>query len=192
MDDRRRLDPEAEVLPGPAATRLLERASELDADRLTGAALADLRAAALEAGITADAFDAAVAELRDGAQARVPVVRQQRRRPWRKGLTITLAVLLALGSLAVSRMLVPASSGPPMIEEAIVLRCLSPGEAAELIRPLLGLPTNSIVYSPARAPRVVTIRATPAQIQEVRSKLDEYERADSPTCATRLAPASVP
>lgn len=192
MDDHRRLDPEAEVLPGPAATRLLERASELDADRLTGAALADLRAAALEAGITADAFDAAVAELREGAQARVPDARRARRRPWRKGLVIGAAALLALGSLAVTRMVVPTTSGPPMVEEAIVLRCLSPGEAAELIRPLLGLPANSIVYSPARAPRVVTIRATPAQIQEVRSVLDQHESAGSPACATGLAPASAP
>lgn len=192
MDDHRRLDPDAEVLPGPAATRLLERASELDADRLTGAALADLRAAALEAGITADAFDAAVAELRDGAQARVPDATQPRRRPRRKGLVIAVAALLALGSLAVSRMLVPTPAGVPMVEEAILLRCLSPGEAAELIRPLLGLRTNTIVYSPAQAPRVVTIRATPAQIQEVRSVIDQHESAGSPACATGVAPGSVP
>ena len=52
-----------------------------------------------------------------------------------------------------------------MVEEAFLLHCLSPGEAAELIRPLLRLGTNTIVHSPARAPRVLTIRATPAQME---------------------------
>jgi hypothetical protein len=51
-----------------------------------------------------------------------------------------------------------AGAAAPMVEEAFVLRCLSPGEAAELVRPLLHLPTNTVIYSPTHAPRVLTIR----------------------------------
>jgi hypothetical protein len=79
----------------------------------------------------------------------------------------------------------PGSPGVPMVEEAVLLRCLTPGEAAELIRPLLRLPENRIVASPEDAPRVLTVRGTPAQLQQVKSKLDELQDAGSPACAPR-------
>jgi hypothetical protein len=186
---------DSEVLSEPAAARLLSRASELDAARGAGAAVLELRAAALEAGISARAFDEALAELHGAEQARVPDVRAQprrRRRLW--ALAVGVAALIAASSIAVNRALVPsgvaAQAAAPMIQEAFLLRCLSPGEAAELIRPLLDLRTNTVVYSAAQAPRVLTIRATPAQIRNVRSALDRYEGAGSPACARGPAPAT--
>ncbi len=53
-------DRDPEVLSEPAAARLLARASELDELRRAGTSVADLRAAAAEAGISAPAFDAAL------------------------------------------------------------------------------------------------------------------------------------
>ena len=52
MRDRRHSDTESTVLSELAAIRLLERASELDAARAAGIQLADLRAAATQAGIS--------------------------------------------------------------------------------------------------------------------------------------------
>lgn len=173
---------DAEVLPDPVTARLLSRASELDAARGAGATLVELRAAAVEAGISARAFDAALAELHGAGQGRLPDVSgQPRRRPQMWALGVGIAALIAA-----------APAAAPMVQEAFLLRCLSPGEAAELIRPVLGLRTNSVVYSPAHAPRVLTIHATPAQIRNVRSVLDRYEGAGSPACARGPAPAVTP
>src|SRR5688572_4542995 len=68
-------DPDTEVLPDALATRVLARASELDAAFATGT-VANLRSAAVEAGISSRAFDAALAEVRaaDKALDQAPVV----------------------------------------------------------------------------------------------------------------------
>lgn len=188
---------DAEILPEPVATRLLARASELDAARGAGAEVAELRAAAAEAGITTRAFDAALAELRGSGEAQVPELSgRPRRRPRMTALAVGVVALIAVGALAVARGSAPAGAATlaaaPIVEEALLLRCLSPGEAAELIRPLLQLPTNSVAYSPARASRVLTIRATSAQMQRVRSMLEQYEGAGSAACAPYPAPAVTP
>jgi hypothetical protein len=191
VDNRLPPEPDAEVLSDPVAERLLARASELDAADGAGAPVADLRAAAAEAGISAGAFDAALAELHRAGQGRVSDVSgRPRRRMWARAVGV--AVLIAAGTFAIMRSRVPtsatAAATTPMVEEAIVLRCLSPGEAAELVRPLLRLRTNTVVYSPTHAPRVLTIRATPAQIQNVRSLLDRREGAGAPACAPGQRP----
>ena len=179
---------DTEVLADPVAVRLLARASELDAAFRSGAAVADLRVAATEAGISPRAFDAALAELHGAEQAPVPAETGEvtkRPRRWAlagvSGLITAGALMLILGT-AVSRTVAPAI--PPMVEQAFLLRCLAPGEAAELVRPLLGLRTNSVAYSPI-APRVLTVHATPEQLREVRSVLDEHEVPGSAACSRR-------
>jgi hypothetical protein len=180
---------EADVLPEPVADRLLSRASELDAARAAGAAVSDLRAAAVEAGISAPAFDAALAELRraEDAKVRAPEAKPRRRRL--RIFAALAAVLITIGTFAFMRTITPSDAaqvaGPPMVEETILLECLDPGEAAALIRPILNLRMNTVVHSPADAPRVLTIRATPQQLQRVKSLLDERERPGSPACASR-------
>ena len=52
----RRTEREREILPDPVATRVLQRASELEALSRAGASVAELLAAALEAGISESAF----------------------------------------------------------------------------------------------------------------------------------------
>ena len=56
---------DAERLPEEAARRLLQRASELEAARSADLSVAELRAAAREAGITPGAFEQALAESRE-------------------------------------------------------------------------------------------------------------------------------
>jgi hypothetical protein len=166
---------DAKILSEPLATRVLSRASELDAALRAGASVAELRRAALEAGISAEAFEAALAEL-DDAGARVPDVNahpHSRRRRWI--LAAVIAVMIVVGASGIMLRRTPPVSAAPIVEEAFLLRCLSPGQAAELIRPLLRLAENSVVYSSEHAPRVLTVGATPAQMRDVRSLLDRYE-----------------
>lgn len=184
---RRRLpaEPNSEVLSNPVAERLLERASELDAALRGGTlAVSELRSAATEAGISPQAFDAALAELRDTEEASAPNVTAPppaRRRTW--ALAAAVMALIAVGTLGVARRAPVDAAGAPMIERAFLVRCLSADQAAALIRPVLDLPTNTVVVSPERAPGVLTVRATSAQFEKVRLVLDPYEGAGAPACA---------
>src|SRR5688572_27726870 len=113
--------PEPEVLTESVAARLLARASELDAARLAGVSVSELRAAAVEAGISTRAFDAALAELQGAEQARVPdVTAQPRRAPKTRALAAKVAALVfAAGAviLFLGRVTIVASAppGPPMV-----------------------------------------------------------------------------
>ena len=189
--------PEPEVLTESVAARLLTRASELDAARLAGVSVSELRAAALEAGISTRAFDAALAELQgaelqDAEQARGPDVSvQPRRAPRTRALAAKVtALVFAAGALILflGRVTTVASAppGPPLVEETVLLRCLSPGEAAALIRPIFALRTDGVVlYAPQRAERVLILRATPSQLRRAKAVLEEYEGAGSAACAAR-------
>jgi hypothetical protein len=185
-------DNDAEVLPEPVADRLLSRASELDAIRTSGAAVSDLRAAAVEAGISAPAFDAALAELRGAEGSRVHARKQPPRRRRLRIFATVAAVLIAFGTFAFMRTTIPSDAaqvaGAPMVEETILLDCLEPGEAAALVRPILNLRTNTVVHSLSDAPRALTIRATPAQIQRVKSMLGQYADPASAACKSRPGP----
>ena len=97
---------DAERLPEEAARRLLERASELEAARSAELSVAELRAAAREAGIMPSAFEQALAEYR-GADLSSPAaaaLAPQRRlaRLWPAAL-----VLATLLSVTVLRLLFP-------------------------------------------------------------------------------------
>jgi hypothetical protein len=178
-----RTEPESEVLSNPTAERLLARASELDAALRGGSlAVSELRAAATEAGISAEAFDAALAEMRGAEETTVPAATTpSRTRRW-KWVVAAAATLLAAGMIGVAR--VPGDARVAGMEEnVILLRCLTPEQAGALVRPLLDRPTNTVVFSPGGGPSVMTIRATPAQLEKVRSALEPYEGAGAPTCA---------
>lgn len=193
MQKRSPADSDAKVLAEPAAARLLERASQLDAAERSGSAIEDLRAAATEAGISTRAFDAALAELKDTP---TPTPVAPTTRPPRivtRTRAILLGFLLSVGIVAVSRLVMPTTpaSSVPMTEEAILLRCMTAVEAAELVRPLLTLRENTIVVRAAQAPRVLTLRVTAEQSRQVKQLLDQYEGA-ADGCALRPIPAEPP
>jgi hypothetical protein len=191
--------PEPEVLTESVAARLLARASELDAARLAGVSVTELRAAALEAGISTRAFDAALAELQGAEQARVSdVSAQPRRAPRTRAFAAKVTALaFAAGALLLflGRVTTVASAppGPPLVEETVLLRCLSPGEAAALIRPVLALRTDgTVLYRPERAERVLIIRATPEQMRRAKAVLEEHEGVGSAACAARPPGTAAP
>ena len=185
---RRRLpnESDSEVLSNPVAERVLTRASELDAALRGGTmAVSELRSAAVEAGISSEAFDAALAEVRDAEEAPVPnVMTQPSAHRWRWLLGIA-AVLVTVGTLGVARV-TPDAAGPPMVEKTFLLRCLPADQAARLVRPVLDLPTNTVIAS---ADGVLIVHATSAQIEKVQSVLDPYEGAGAPACV-RTPPAT--
>ncbi len=191
MDHRRPSELDAERLSDAAAKRLLTRASELDA---TGAAVTDLRAAAAEAGISPQAFDAALAEMRGDEQASAVAVAPPPARRRRRGrlfaVVLGLVFWVIMRSRGPSDVEVVAPPAGAMVEETVLLRCLAPQQAAELIRPHLALPTNTIGIPAAPGSRSVTVFATPEQLRRVRSVLDQQDVAGSASCAG--APVGAP
>jgi len=186
---RRRLPAESdsEVLSNPVAERVLTRASELDAALRGGTlAVSELRSAAVEAGISPEAFDAALAEVRDAEDAETPnVAERPPARRWR-WVAIGAMALIAVGSLGVARQVVPDPAAVPMVDRTFLLRCLSVDQAAALVRPVLDLRTNVVKSS---ATGVLSVHATAEQIEKVQSMLDSYDGAGAPACA-RTPPAS--
>lgn len=184
--DQRRPAPEVELLSEQDAARVLARASELDATHGSIDRVADLRAAAVEAGISSGAFDAALGELRAERRPVAPVLHGRAPRALRRWLVTTAGAVVLVAGLLLARMS-PAPARPPMLEEAILLRCLPTADALALIRPVLARAPDTRVHTTAQAPRVLTIRAAPEQIREVRALLDRHEEPGSPACM-RAAP----
>ena len=175
MNERRPILPET-VLSEPAAAQLLARASELDAALKGGTSIATLRAAAAEAGISNTAFDAALIEVQAERPAQVPAVGAQRRRVW-SWLAGASLVMLGMATVVVARS--PTPTG--LIEQSVMVRCLSIEEAGYMIRPYLD--RSSLVVARPES-RVLRIRATPAQIDRIRAVLDQAERAPR-ACVSR-------
>jgi hypothetical protein len=165
------------------AERLLTRASELDALGRANSTLAELRAAAAEAGISSAAFDAALAEMKAETATPVPLAPAEargRRNGWMR--TVALLGLMFAAVIGYRTMrIVPPAPAAPLVEEVVLLQCLPAAEAAALVRPLLRSPEGTIVM-PADAPRALTIRATEEQLRRVKAAIEEAERASGRTC----------
>jgi hypothetical protein len=166
-----------ELLPKAVADRLLARASELDAN---SASIAELRAAATEAGISGHAFDAALAEVRQAKTAEVLDASARRRTsPLFKFLVGGLGafvVLLGLGMVIIPSRATPVR--PARAEHQVQLRCITPERAAELARPFVD-GSSTVVAHPGGDLFIV---GTTDQIEKIQSAIDEYERS-SVACA---------
>ena len=186
MSDRSPNEIEQKVLAESDAKRVLSRAIELEHVRTAGSTVAELRAVAGEVGVSAGSFDAALAELDESKQAPVPV--KQTRTPRRVRLSVIGGALVALFAFFVF-MRIPAEQASvpavPSIEEAIMLRCLSPDEAGEMIRLALGPSVRNVQLRGRPGSRLLIVRATPEQMQKVKSLLDEKQAAGSIACTAQ-------
>jgi hypothetical protein len=178
--DHRRSERDREILPDPVATRVLARASELEELRRAGASVAELRAAAMEAGISESAFEEALGEIQRAEAAGAPDVRRPTRTRLRIGAAVTALVLLFTG-IYVSRRVAPAPPG--VVEETFTLRCLPANEAASMLRPIL-VQSGTISFS-MRIPTELTITGTPQQLEQARSVLAEQDVPGSASCPVR-------
>ena len=169
----------AERVSAQAAERLLARASELDAAGGPSTELESLRAAAAEAGISSAAFDAALIEFRAESLAKGESAgagsHRLRPRVGRWGLLLA-AVMVTMASLLFFR--ARAFPEPPgMTTFEMRIQCLAPNAVTALVQPILTLEANTLQVSQGPAPRVLRIRATSAQIEQVRSALEQGERS---------------
>jgi|GEM_PF-6708207 len=175
--------PDLERVPSTVAERILARASELDAN---SAQVAELRNAAAEAGISASAFDAALAEYREGARdkvtARVPEYGTRGR-----GLIATLIAFLAVAALFFFMRVVPNSvQVADPYSTRIPVNCTTPDAAAVLARSMLDDRTSTVRTGPGN----ITISApTQEQIDRVRDAIAQRERSSG--CALP-GPGSAP
>lgn len=178
--------PDRKVLPKSDAERLLARASELDVARRAGLAVDELRAAATEAGISPQAFDAALAEMRgarkpphDGLMTLPSLLGR-----WR--LIALVAFLISCAGLVFVQRRASAIAAEAIsartVEESILLRCLAPAEAAEIMRPLLSQPWNTIVINPESSPNRVRVRGRPFELSRAKAELATYEGDGAGAC----------
>ena len=186
-------DRDPQVLSEPTAARLLARASELDELRRAGSTVAELRAAAAEAGISGPAFDAALTEMQQQAvQAPVP---NPIRKPRRLGRVFGLATASMIALLFGARMLfpVPGSSAPAagIAEETILLNCLSRGDAAELVKRQFRTDGSNVTID-MKTSGALIVRGTPEQVARAITAIQDFERENANSCAIRPAPAPAP
>jgi hypothetical protein len=156
------------------AAQLLARASELDAARISTSGVDELRAAAGEAGISKQAFDQALAELELKHAPESRVTRMQRSRLW-IFLGGATAFVIA-GFIAANRDVKSTSASTELVTESIALRCLDAGDAAELVRPIMGEPYNKLQFN-GDAPHTLKVQATKEQIAKAKALLESRESA---------------
>lgn len=167
------------MLSDQLTQRILTRAAELDAAQRTAIDVANLKAAAVEAGISPSAFDSALEEMQGGGQP-AAAASSHRRAPRIRTLLVGASALVLFGAIAITRLVVPPTA---MAEQAFLLHCFPAGEAAELVRPMLG-PTSTVVVSPTHVPRILTIRSTPEDMAKVGPMLDARDGAACAAQAT--------
>lgn len=167
--------PDEEFVPERLRERLLERASEIDARE---ARVADLRAAATEAGISQRAFDAALEEMRLTRELRT----EKRKRT--RGMRLLLTFLASAGfTILVGSYVIPRTIAPPTYSapgtpagtptyhtQDYGTGCLTEQQALDIARPLLTDRVNTISYS--RTDGRLLIGATAEQHERVQRALE--------------------
>jgi beta-lactamase regulating signal transducer with metallopeptidase domain len=142
-----------------------------------------------EQGVAHRLAIAALSESRTFLERRIRHMLAPKPQNWEARATCATVLASALIFLACSTDAPRAAggAGAAMVEEPLLLRCLSPGEAAELLGPVLRRDSGMTVTHSAHAPRVLTVRATPAQLRNVKALLEQYEGAGSAACASQPA-----
>jgi hypothetical protein len=164
---------ESERLPESLAKSLLARASELDAN---SAAVSELRAAALEAGISNAAFEAALAEYRQGGQVAKPAtLLDEPPVSRRRGvMAAAVAMIAAVALFAVMRVVPSQVQVVDPFQTRIDLACMNPQTAREMALTVLDLKTSTVSTNG----NSLTISApTQEQLDRVRNLIREREQA---------------
>src|SRR5688500_4326532 len=181
--DYRRSERDRQILPDPVATRVLERASELEALRRAGASVADLRAAAVEAGISESAFEEALGEIQRADSAGAPAVRRPTLRRLRVAAAVVAFALLGTAVYVIPRIAPAPESAAAVIEQTFTLRCIPANEAASMLRPIL-VRSGRISFS-MRIPTELKITGTRQQLLQAEWVLAEQDVPGSAACPVR-------
>ena len=100
-----------------------------------------------------------------------------------------LAMVAAVMFVGISR-LSPVPTRAPVATETFRLQCLSPEQAAVVIKRLI--PSGSLISIPSRSLGVITVQASTAELQRVQSMLDRYDNAAQSRCALQATVPKAP
>jgi hypothetical protein len=188
-------------LPEPVANRLLERASEIDARLRAGSTVAELREAAKAAGITAEAFDAALAEVQPEAK-QAPVMEVEPAAPQARSfaygrfvarfglwlIPLMLPVLYLMMTAGRRQRSFDSRSAAPMYPlQELRLTCLSADEAAAVVRPVVmqeGSAAHGFrMVTRQDQPAILRVAAPDALMREIRTAIAKAEGDPTRTCS---------
>jgi hypothetical protein len=84
----------------------------------------------------------------------------------------------------------PASAPSATVSERFRLQCLSPDQAAEVLRP--GRSPTSSISIPSPSLGIIVVRGSAEDVQKARSALDRYDNAAVSQCAVRVTVPKTP
>ena len=155
-----------ELLTQSDARQLLERAGQIDYESTS---VETLRAAAIEAGISPAAFEAALAEMR--AEQALPVIARKRWTAQRILMAMAVGVMV---SLAATMLVIPnRASRAERATGEVVVRCLPMETAAGIARSTLGA-NSEITTRPGS--RVLRFIGSPTDLQRLTAALADAEK----------------
>ncbi len=96
----------------------------------------------------------------------------------------TLLTLIALR-------LFPTHAPTPTVAQRFRLQCLSPAQAAEIVRPTLGQ-TGKLWLRPDSPLGLLDVETSPETMEKVRSLLDKYDSPTQSQCGVQLTVPKVP
>lgn len=114
---------------------------------------------------------------------------RRRRIAWYYEVALGVAMAASLVYLVMSRRLAPAPVAT--VSETFRLQCLSPNQAAEVLRPHISS-SGSISLPSGSTLGVINVRATHEEMQRVRSTLDRYDNPTASQCAVRVIVPKTP
>lgn len=193
-----------ERLPEPVANKLLQRASEIDARLRAGSTVAELREAAKLAGIAAEAFEAALAEVAPEAK-KVPEMVFGRADPppvpsfnYRRFLARLVLYLIPLMVPLVylkvnaerrQRSLETRSAAPVYPPHELRLSCLSAEAAAAIVKPILmqkgPAARGTRMEAASDQPAILRIATSDQLLQEITVAIAKAESDPSRTCTLK-------
>jgi type II/III secretion system protein len=105
--------------------------------------------------------------------------------------TVTLYKRIGLGVATVASILyvfmsrqVPAPSPSADVRETFQLQCLSPEQAAEVLRPLIQA-TGRVSFRANSPLGIITVEASPEEMERARSVLERYDTPTESQCAVQ-------
>lgn len=139
---------------------------------------------------TRRAFDDARSSL-PAALVAVHTLETARRRNIVRYFKAAVGIAIAAGVMivVVSRV-APVPARVPVAGETFRLQCLSPEQAAVVIKPFIS--PGSLISIPSRSLGVITVQASNEEMQKVRSILDHYDNAGQAQCAVQVTVPKTP
>jgi hypothetical protein len=126
------------------------------------------------------------------AQTATTALMRSRRRKVALYYKVGLGIAMVATALYVTMLrIVPAPPPSSTVNETFRLQCLSPEQAAEVLRPQIQ-PTARISFRPSAPLGVIKVEASREEMVTVRSVLDRYDSPAESQCAVQVTVPKVP